>query len=230
MLTLFHHPMSMPSRFARLIFGEYGEDVALVEEKPWARRKEFLAVNPANILPLLLAEGDNAVTGAGVILEYLDETRAPLSRAAPLFPGGPLQRAETRRVVNWYLEKANAEVVHPLVRERVFKLQMTPEEGGGSPDTKAMRTARTNLVQHMRYTNWLAGSRNWLAGDERTYADLSAAAAVSVLDYLGEINWADYPSAKDWYARMKSRPSFRGLLADRVRSLAPASHYTDLDF
>jgi glutathione S-transferase len=230
MLTLFHHPLSMPSRLVRLVFGEYGEEISLVEEKPWARRKEFIAVNPANILPLLLAEGDNAVTGAGVILEYLDETRAPLSRTAPLFPGGPLQRAETRRVINWYLEKTNAEVVNPLVRERVFKLQMTAEEGGGSPDTKAMRTARANLIQHMRYTNWLVGSRNWIAGDERSYGDLAAAAAVSVMDYLGEINWAEYPAAKDWYARMKSRPSFRAILADRVRSLAPASHYTDLDF
>jgi glutathione S-transferase len=230
MLTLFHYPLSMPSRLVRLAFGEYAEEVALVDEKPWARRKEFLAVNPANILPLLLAEGDQPIVGAGVIIEYLDETRAPLSRGDMLFPSGPLQRAETRRLMQWYLDKANAEVVNPLVRERVFKLQMTVDEGGGSPDTKAMRQARANLVLHMRYTNWLAGSRNWLGGDARTYADLAGAAALSVLDYLGEIQWAEYPAAKDWYARMKSRPSFRGLLADRVRSLAPASHYTDLDF
>lgn len=230
MLTLFHHPLSQPSRLVRLAFGEYGEEIALVEEKPWARRAEFLAVNPGNILPLLLAEGDQAIAGASVIIEYLDETRGPLSRGERLFTGSPFERAETRRLIQWFLDKMNAEVVHPLVRERVFKPMMTPEEGGGSPDTKAMRTARANLVQHMRYLNWLAGSRNWLAGDARTYADLSGAAAVSVLDYLGEISWSDNPAARDWYQRIKSRPSFRGILADRVRSLAPASHYADLDF
>ena len=230
MLTLFHFPLSMPSRYIRLVFGEYGEQIVLVEEKPWAKRPEFVAVNPAGTLPLLIAESDNVIVGASVIAEYLDETRAPLSRGENLFPDGPVARAETRRLVSWYLDKMNAEVVNPLVRERVFKLQMAAGEGGGSPDTRAMRTARTNLVEHLKYTNWLLSRHNWIAGDRRSYADLSAAAAFSVLDYLGEINWADAPAARDWYARMKSRPSVRPLLADRVRGVAPASHYSDLDF
>ncbi len=230
MLTLFQYSMSMPSRYVRLAFGEYGEELALVEEKPWARREEFIAVNPANTLPLLLAERDKPVIGAQVIIEYLDETRAPLSRVERLFPGNPLGRAETRRLVNWFIDKMSTEVVNPLMRERVFKPQMTAEEGGGAPDTKAMRTARANLVHHMKYVNWLASSRNWLAGETRSYADLAGAAALSTLDYLGEINWADAPAARDWYARMKSRPSFRGILADRVRGVAPVAHYSDLDF
>ena len=230
MLTLFHYSMSLPSRYVRLAFGEYGEELALVEEKPWARRQEFIAVNPANTLPLLLAEGDQPVIGAQVIIEYLDETRAPLSRIERLYPGSPIGRAETRRLVDWFLDKMYTEVINPLMRERVYKPLMSTEEGGGSPDTKAMRTARTNLAQHMKYVNWLAGSRNWLAGDGRSYADLAGAAAISTLDYLGEINWAESPAARDWYARMKSRPSFRGILADRVRGLAPVAHYSDLDF
>ena len=230
MLTLFHYSMSLPSRYVRLAFGEYGEELSLVEEKPWARRGEFIAVNPANTLPLLLAEGDQPVIGAQVIIEYLDETRAPLSRIERLFPGSPLGRAETRRLVDWFLDKMHTEVVNPLVRERVYKPLMSAEEGGGSPDTKAMRVARANLAQHMKYLNWLAGSRNWLSGETRSYADLAGAAALSTLDYLGEINWAEVPAARDWYARMKSRPSFRGILADRVRGLAPVAHYADLDF
>ncbi|HZY20786.1 MAG TPA: glutathione S-transferase family protein, partial [Beijerinckiaceae bacterium] len=36
--------------------------------------------------------------------------------------------------------------------------------------------------------------------------------------------------AKDWYARVKSRPAFRAVLADRVPGMTPASHYADLDF
>lgn len=230
MLTLFHSPLALPSRFVRLVFGEFGEEIALIEEKPWARRKEFLSANPANVLPFLIAERDCTVAGAGVIVEYLDETRGPLMRGERLYPDDPFARAEIRRLMAWFLDKMNGEVVHPLVRERVFKLQMTADEGGGSPDTKAMRTARTNLVQHMRYLNWLAGTRNWLGGENRSYADLAGAAALSSLDYMGEITWGDYPAARDWYARMKSRPAFRPLLADRVRSLAPASHYADLDF
>lgn len=230
MLTLFHHPMSAASRFVRLVFGEYGEEIALIEEKPWARRKEFLSLNPAATVPVLLAEGDVSIVGASVIAEYLDETRGVMKRERRLFADNSFERAEIRRVIGWYLDKSENEVTRYLVRERVFKPQMTREEGGGSPDAAILRTARANLKQHLKYTNWLAATRNWLAGDRITYADLAAASTISVLDYLGEINWNESPAAKEWYTRCKSRPSFRPLLAERVRGVAPSSHYADLDF
>ena len=140
------------------------------------------------------------------------------------------ERAEARRLCDWFLLKMENEVTRHLVRERVFKLLMTPEEGGGAPDSASIRAARANIRQHMKYTNWLAGTRNYLSGPRITYADLAAGAALSVLDYLGEVRWSEYPAAREWYARVKSRPSFRPLLADRVRGLSPAANYADLDF
>jgi len=230
MLTLYHHPMFAACRFVRLAFGEYGEDLALLEEKPWTRRKEFLALNPAGTLPVLLAEGDAPIVGAQVIAEYLDETRGVLKRERRLFAEDPMERAEIRRLTDWFLAKTDGEVTRHLVRERVLKPLMPDAAGGGSPDAGAIRAARANIRQHMKYANWLAGSRDWLAGPRITYADLAAAASLSILDYLGEIDWRDYASARDWYSRVKSRPSFRPLLNDRVRGLSPASHYADLDF
>ncbi|MGC4024209.1 MULTISPECIES: glutathione S-transferase family protein [Mesorhizobium] len=230
MLTLFQHPMLPSCRFIRLAFGENGEELELIEETPWSRRKEFLALNPAGSLPVLLAEGDVSIVGATVIAEYLDETRGILKRDRRLLAENPMDRAEIRRLVDWYLVKLDSEVTRHLVRERVFKPMMPPELGGGSPDSTAIRTARANIKQHMKYTNWLAGSRNWLAGPRLTYADLAAAASLSVLDYLGEVDWRENNAARDWYARVKSRPSFRSLLNDRVRGISPATHYADLDF
>jgi glutathione S-transferase len=230
MLTLFHHPMLAACRFVRLAFGEYGEELVLIEEKPWARRKEFLALNPAATLPVLLAEGDAPVVGASVIAEYLDETRGALKRDRRLFAENPMDRAEIRRLADWFLTKTEGEVTRYLVRERVLKPMMPTAQGGGAPDAAAIRAARANIRQHMKYANWLAGTRNWLAGTRISYADLAAAATLSVLDYLGEIDWTEYPSARDWYSRVKSRPSFRPLLGDRVRGLTPVSHYADLDF
>jgi glutathione S-transferase len=230
MLTLFHHPLFATSRFVRLSFGEYGEELALIEEKPWTRRKEFLALNPAGTLPVLLAEGDVPIIGGTVIAEYLDETRGVLKRERRLFAEDPMERAEIRRLIDWYLQKTEGEVTRHLVRERVLKPLMPNTDGGGSPDSGAIRAARSNIKQHMKYTNWLAGTRPWLAGPRITYADLAAAATLSILDYLGEIDWRDFTAARDWYARVKSRPSFRPLLSDRVRGLSPASHYADLDF
>jgi glutathione S-transferase len=230
MLTLFHHPMIASCRFVRLCFGEYGEELALIEEKPWARRKEFLTLNPAGTLPVLLAEGDVPIVGAQTIAEYLDETRGVLKRDKRLFAEDPMGRAEIRRITDWYLTKAEGEVTRHIVRERVLKPLMPSAQGGGAPDSQAIRAARANIRQHMKYTNWLAGTRNWLAGGRPTYADLAAAATLSVLDYLGEIQWQEFPAAREWYTRVKSRPAFRPLLADRVRGLTPASHYADLDF
>lgn len=229
MLTLFHFPLSASSRFVRLSFAEYGEELALIEEKPWQRRPEFLALNPAGSVPVLLAEGDVPIVGAQVIAEYVDETRGAFKRDKRLFAEDPFERAEIRRLTDWYLGKAEQDVLRHLVRERVLKPQMN-DGASGAPDASVIRAARTNIKQHMKYTNWLAATRNWLAGARLTYADLAAAASLSVLDYLGEIDWTDHGAARDWYQRMKSRPSFRPLLSDRVRGLSPVSHYADLDF
>lgn len=230
MPSLHHHPMSSASRFIRLVLDEYGFEAELVEIEPWNRSRDFLTINPAGTLPVYIDNSMRALCGATVISEYVDETHGVLKRDRRLLAEDPFQRAEIRRLIEWFLTKLEQDVTRPLVRERVYKLSMPPSRGGGAPDSKALRTARTNIKQHMKYVAWLAATRSWLAGDRLSYADLAAAGALSVLDYLGEIDWSDVPQAKDWYQRMKSRPSFRPLLADRVRALAPVSHYADLDF
>lgn len=225
--------MSASSRYVRLLLGEYEQSVEFIEEKAWQRRPEFLALNPAGTLPVLIPEGSQTmepVCSGIVIGEYLDETCGAMMRDKRLMPENALARAETRRVIEWFLVKFDQEVCRYLVNERVFKQLMRTEEGGGSPDASTIRAARSNLKAHMKYLNGLAASRNWLAGNRISCADMAAGAAISVLDYLGEITWADYPAAKDWFARIKSRPSYRPLLGDKVMGLPPASHYIDLDF
>ncbi len=230
MLVLYHHPMSAASRFVRLVLAEYDDTAEFVEEFVWQRREEFLALNPATTLPVLVDNEHPPLVGGVTICEFLDETRGALQRERRLLPENPYARAEARRIVSWSLDKIESEVTRYLVHERVFKRQMTVEQGGGSPDSKAIRAARANIKFHTKYLGWLAATRSWLAGDSLTYADLATAAALSVLDYLGEVPWEENEALKDWYARIKSRPSFRPLLGDKVRGLAPASHYVDLDF
>ena len=230
MPVLYHHPMSTASRFVRLIFAEYSFHAELVEEQPWEKRKDFIALNPAGTLPVYLDDNMRTLCGATIISEFMDETSGVLKRDRRLLAEDPFQRAEIRRLTEWFLFKTEQDVTRPLVKERVYKLQMTPDQGGGAPDSKNLRTSRNNIRQHLRYLTWLAGSRTWLAGERLSYADLSGAAAVSVLDYLGEVDWNEWPQVKEWYQRLKSRPSFRPLLNDRVRGVTPVSHYADLDF
>lgn len=229
MIQLFHHSTSAGSRAVRLVLGEYGVEAAEHEERVWERRPDFLRMNPAGTVPVLV-DGEVVVSGAMPIAEYLDETVGTMQRERRVYAEDAAGRAEMRRVAEWTLGKMEAEVVRYAVTERVLKRLMTPEQGGGAPDSKALRAARANIVYHLKYLGYLAATRRWLAGDRMTWADLAAAASLSILDYLGEIDWSADEHLRDWYARMKSRPSFRPLLSERVRGVPPPSHYADLDF
>jgi glutathione S-transferase len=230
MLTLFYHPLCPFSRYVRLILGEYEIEVRLVEERFWERREEFLLLNPAGQIPVLVADGQPAIPGASIIAEYIEETLPPERSADRLLPAATGDRVEVRRLASWFNDKFHSEVSGPLVTERVFKRHMTLEQGGGPPDTEAMRAARHNIRYHLAYIGWLVRTRDWLAGDRLSLADLAAAAHLSAADYLGDVPWNADEAAKNWYARVKSRPSFRGILADTLAGLPPAKSYADLDF
>ena len=229
MLTLFYHPLCPFSRYVRLILGEYGIEVRLVEERFWERREEFLLLNPAGQIPVLVADGQPAIPGATIIAEYIEETHTA-ERETRLLPATPGERVEVRRLASWFNDKFHSEVSGPLVSERVFKRHMTVEQGGGPPDTEAMRAARHNIRYHLAYIGWLVRTRDWLAGDRLSLADLAAAAHLSAADYLGDVPWNADEAAKNWYARVKSRPSFRAILADTLAGLPPAESYANLDF
>jgi glutathione S-transferase len=230
MLTLFHQLLCPHSRYVRLMLGEYGLDVRLVEERYWERREEFLVLNPAGAIPVLVEEGQPPVPGGAIIAEFLDETRGLAHPELRLLPDTTGGRIEVRRLASWFNDKFNAEVSGPLVNERIFKRYMTLEQGGGPPDTDAIRAARHNIRYHLAYLGWLVRTRNFLAGDRLTCADLAAAAHLSVVDYLGDVPWNDDEAVKNWYARVKSRPSFRALLADTMAGIPPSKSYGDLDF
>ena len=228
MYRLHHDTLSAPSRAVRLLMAEYALEPELVQERLWERREAFLRLNPAATLPVL-QDGDTIVVGAQVAMEYLDETQGALKGADRLVPDDAAARAEMRRLVDWALAKLEGEVTRYAVHERVTK-RLMPRSAASAPDSHALRAARTNIRFHLHYLGWLASHRHWMAGERMTHADLAVAAALSVLDYLGEIDWGEEGPLRDWYARMKSRPAFRPLLAERVRGVPPASAYADLDF
>ena len=230
MSVLYHHPLSAGSRYVRLVLAEYGEDIELVSVVPWERDENLLTLNPAGTVPVLVDDTDGAVSGASVIAEYLAETRGARLGENTLMPAEPGERAEIRRLVAWFLDKMDDEVVHYLLKEKVFKRIAPAQNGGAAPDAAAIRAARGNIRYHLRYIGYLLGRRSSLAGRDMSLADLAAAAEISCVDYLGEVPWEEDAASKQWYARVKSRPSFRAILADVVRGTPPVAHYADLDF
>lgn len=227
MPRLHHFALDPYSRRMRLALGEYGSGAELREEQPWAPSSDLFRLNPAGTLPVFLEDDGTAVSGVEALGEYLEETR---NGAASLIPGSATARAEVRRLVGWFDTKFYAEVAEPVLSEKVIRRFMTREQGGGSPEMTRVRRGLDLLKSHLDYVGRLADGRNWLAGDHLSLADLAAAAHLSAIDYIGDVPWADFPSAKAWFQRLKSRPSFRPLLADSVRGIAASASYTDLDF
>ncbi len=232
MSKLTHFRFCPFSRSVRILLAELDMAADLAEELPWAWRPAFLALNPSGDLPVLELRDGVVVSGAYAISEYLGEMvrHAPLEdRLKDPFPGHAEDRAEVRRLVDWFHRKLDAEVTRELLREKLHK-RMRQEQPAGPPDAELLRALRANLRYHMSYIGYLVDQRRWLAGDDLSFADFAAAAHLSLLDYLDEIAWDNVPAVRQWYVRIKSRPSFRPLLADRVPGLPPPLHYSDLDF
>jgi glutathione S-transferase len=222
MLTLYHLSLNPFSRKVRLALIEKRMAFEMHTESVWERRDEFLALNPTGEVPVLISESGTALSGSDAILEYLDEIQPD----PPLYGVTPLERAEARRLVYWFDRKFNIEVTENLVTEKIMKRIL----GLGEPNSQVIRAGHANIHIHLNYISYLVDRRNWLAGDNLTVADLAASAHLSTIDYIGDVPWNEYPAARDWYARIKSRLSFRPLLEDHVPGAPPAKHYRDLDF
>jgi glutathione S-transferase len=223
--TLYHFPLDPASRQARLALGEKRLPFEPVVVRYWEEPAEFAKLSPSGLPPVLLeSEGGRrlAVCEVRAILEHLEE-----QQPQPALMGrDAAERAETRRLLQWFDRKFDAEVNGYILREKLEK-RLTKM---GAPDLSNMRLGREALRTHLHYIETLLGARDWLAGPRLSYADFAGAAHISVLDYFGDVPWRDIPTAKTWYMKVKSRPAFRPLLADRWPGLAPAAHYDDLDF
>jgi glutathione S-transferase len=222
MRLLYHFPLSPDGRLVRLALAEKklaaaAEPIEYTHLPPAVRE-----LSPRGQVPLLIDEDKTPVVGAGAIVEYLEELY-PLEN---LLGTNHAQRAETRGLLDWLNQNMARDLTDKLYGERLLKRVRRT----GAPDSRAIRDGLAAADDYLRWIGAQCELRRWLAGDQLTLADLNCAAQVSVLDYLGDINWAAHPAAKTWYGRLKSRPSFRPLLADTFPGLPPAAHYANIDF
>lgn len=224
-LVLHHFAFDPASRLARLVLGEKRLPFTEAAVRWFEGDAEFERLNPSGRLPVLVIDdgGERLVLcETSAILGFCeDEVPDP-----PLLPQGQAERAEARRLTQWFERKFEEEVDALLLHEKMEKRLLRL----GAPDMTVMRDGRQALKRHLGYAEQLLAEREWLAGRRLSTADFAAAAQLSVLDYFGEVGWAEHPAVKDWYMKLKSRPCFRPLLADRLPGVPPASHYDDLDF
>lgn len=219
---LYHHWLSPGCRLVRLMLAEKGLAFDLALERTWERSHSFLRLNPAGEVPVLREPDGTLLCGANVIQEYLEEVYPE----RPLLGPTAKARAETRRLVAWFTEKFDREVTQNLVYEKLLRALFRE----GAPHADSIRAGAANIATHMAYIGWLTDRHSWLAGDDFSLADIAAGAHLSCVDYIGAVPWTAHPGAKEWYMRIKSRPSFRGLLGDHVTGHPPVRDYANLDF
>jgi len=221
MWQLHQYPLCPFSRKVRFALAVKGVTVSLVREYPWALRPEFLALNAAGQTPVMVKD-DLVLSESSAITDYFEET---LERV-PLLSGTAEERAEVRRMVGWFDQKFYGEVTAPLLGERMFKrlFARLPPDGG------VLRAASRAAETHLEYLDWLLARRRWLSGSAFGMADIAAAAQLSVADYLSGLDWEGHEPARIWYSALKSRPTFRPLLGERMEGLQPPEHYDKLDF
>ncbi|PRY24476.1 glutathione S-transferase [Aliiruegeria haliotis] len=221
MNRLYHVPLSPFCRKVRLVLAEKKIEVELVEERYWEQDADFLRRNPAGKVPVLRMDG-RTMSESQAICEYLEE----ISPEPPLLPRAPEGRYEVRRLCAWFDDKFHHEVTANLLYERVNK-KITKQ---GYPESRNVKAGAKAIKYHLDYMTWLLDQRRWLAGDQMSMADFAAAAHISALDYISDVDWNRSANVRDWYAKIKSRPAFRGLLADQIPGFPPSVQYADLDF
>lgn len=219
---LYHTPLMPSCRKIRIMLREKELDFQLIEEDFWDRRLEFFRLNPAGEVPVLITEKEQPVCGTYAICEYLEDVYPEVQ----FFGNSADERAEVRRIVEWFDIKFDREVTQNILFEKVYKRLM----GYGDTSSEALRAGKKNMLYHLDYIAHLLMKRNWLAGEYLTLADITAAAHLSCLDYLGDIPWEHHAATREWYALIKSRPAFRSILEDRITGFRPPAHYTDPDF
>jgi len=223
--TLHHFPLDPASRQARLALGEKRLAFREQVERYWERPASLTSLNPSGMTPVLVESGEGAalvLCETHAVLEHLEETCSD----PPLLSSNPAERAEARRLMHWFDRKFDAEVNGLLLHEKMEKRLLSL----GAPEHAALRQGRDALRLHLGYIDSLLQARNWLAGEALSLGDFAAAAHLSVIDYFGDVPWKDFPAVKTWYMRIKSRPCFRPLLADRWPGMPPAADYDNLDF
>lgn len=227
MRTLYHLWLCPYARKVRIVLAEKKLPFELELEKVWERRDSFLALNPSGEVPVLIESGaeddpPRVIADSVAICEYLEES----SPQPALISGGAVARAEVRRLTAWFDHKFQREVTANLVDEKINKRFL----GLGAPSSSAIRAGHANIEIHLSYIEYLMERRNWLAGENFSMADIAAAAQISCVDYVGDVPWEDFPEAKTWYARVKSRPSLRPILADHIPGIPPPKNYANPDF
>jgi glutathione S-transferase len=214
MRRLIHLTLSPSCRLARLLVAEKRVACDPVQ-----------AEDARNPMPVFIDIDETRAEGLWAIVDHL-ESRYPEHSLAP---ADDAERRASLRWLDWAMGPLHEQVTQRIVYEKAGQ-RFTGAPGRRTPDMNVIRTGREELKLALSAITKAVEANGNLSGRAVSLGDLAVAAHLSTLDYFGEVPWSDFPIASEWYVRIKSRPSFRSILADRVPGQPPVSHYAELDF
>ena len=220
MFTLHQYFLCPSSRFIRMCLEEKKISFQLQIENYWDPQNNFLLMNPAGYFPVLVNEDNYPIVGSSVIMEYIED----LNNQPYLL--NFRHKSEVRRLVYWFEIIFKKDVITPLLFEKVYK----PVQNNLNPNINVIRTSIENMKFHMNYFNIIINENDYLVGDNISYADLYFVSSLSIIDYIGELNFIGFEKVKDLYFKLKSRPSFKNILKDRIIGINPSKSYEKFDY
>jgi glutathione S-transferase len=235
MLELYHSVNSVCAQKVRIVLAE--KNLEYEEHLMTLRGDQFdpayMKLNPNGVVPTLVHDG-RPVIESSVILYYLDEAFPN----PPLMPKGLHQRALVRQ-----FNKIVDEYVHVSCMILTFGTAFRPWFAGLSGEDIEKRLAKSPLKQRTEYKRDVAlngldskyvkdaighhekllrmmdgalESGEYLAGSF-SLADTAVIPYILRLDLLRLKNlWRQLPRIEAWYQRMRSRPSVKKELLDRM--------------
>ncbi|MDC3024017.1 glutathione S-transferase family protein, partial [Alphaproteobacteria bacterium] len=147
MYKLYYMPLNFYCRAARIILLEKKINFQIVNEPFWKRRIEFLKINPAGDLPVVVDQNRTNIIGYEGLVEYLEDQGV----GAKLLGDSPLKRLEVRRICMWVGRKLQKEVMENILDERVFNSL----KENSQPSSNILNAGRKNLNNHMKYFDWI---------------------------------------------------------------------------
>jgi glutathione S-transferase len=249
MLELYHNINSVCAQKVRVALKEKGQDAKehLLTLRGDQNEPAYLKLNPSGVVPTLVHDG-RPIVESSLILYYLDEVFPD----PPLMPKEPRLRHRVRlfnKLIDEYLHNACTILTFATAFRPNF-LKM-PREAWLAEINKAPLKRRAEykrsvieygldsefavdaLAQHKKLLALMADSLKegpYLAGGSFTNADAAVLPYILRLELLKLSGmWAQHPAVAEWWEQMRTRPSVRSAIFDRMeekdwtpfRNLAP---------
>jgi glutathione S-transferase len=158
---------------------------------------EYLKINPYGKVPAMV-DGDAVLYESCIINEYLDEKYG----APRLMPSDPAARAKARILIDFGLTQMDS--VYTKLR-----MEMTKEEKDRNRET--VDAAKQDIKKRLLRLEEELGDKDYLLGDF-SLVDADLIPRFTRLEGFGVLPDPSLPRLTRYLARMKERPSVKGIL------------------